>query len=182
MLKPSLPIYRSLKHRLKADEVLMQPDGIAGESWDTRDFDQRDNGCLEAVVFLIPLDSTVASMMLSKLKTCYGEKFFGSLLILIFIVLTNHRASVKLHRINYCPFLLDFDLACGLMPRIDHDVLTLLYENDVPGLEVFHNEKWVVMSGVPNAFLVLKADHFEIFSNGVSKSKLHRAVVEDECK
>nr|GEX91650.1 RNA-directed DNA polymerase, eukaryota, reverse transcriptase zinc-binding domain protein [Tanacetum cinerariifolium] len=92
----------------------------------------------------------VASMRLSKIKTRYEEKFFGSLLILIFIVLTNHQASVILHQ--------------------KHGVLTPLYENGVPGLEVFHNRKWVVMSGAPNAFLVLNANHLEIFSNRVYKN------------
>ncbi|PWA58886.1 oxoglutarate/iron-dependent dioxygenase [Artemisia annua] len=94
----------------------------------------------------------------------------------------NLDSSFRLLAVNCYPFLPDFDLARGLMPHTDHGVFTLLYENDVPGLEVFHNGKWVVMSGVPNAFLVLSADHLEIFSNGVYKSKLHRAVVKDECK
>ncbi|GJU88188.1 DMR6-like oxygenase 2-like protein [Tanacetum coccineum] len=73
----------------------------------------------------------------------------------------NFDSSFRLLAVNYCPFLPDFDLARGLMPHTDHGVLTLLYENDVSGLEVFHNGKWVVMSGVPNAFLVLMRNHLE---------------------
>ncbi|GKA22528.1 2-oxoglutarate (2OG) and Fe(II)-dependent oxygenase superfamily protein [Tanacetum coccineum] len=94
----------------------------------------------------------------------------------------NLESSFPLLAVNYCPFLLDFDISRGFMPHTDHSVLTLLYENGVPGLEVFHNGKWVVMSGAPNAFLVLNVNNLEIFSNGVYKSKLHRAVVKDECK
>ncbi|GKE19272.1 DMR6-like oxygenase 2-like protein [Tanacetum coccineum] len=94
----------------------------------------------------------------------------------------NLESSFPLLAVNYCPFLLDFDLSRGFMPHTDHGVLTLLYENGVPGLEIFHNGKWVVMSGAPNAFLVLNVNNLEIFSNGVYKSKLHRAVVKDECK
>ncbi|GJR04231.1 DMR6-like oxygenase 2-like protein [Tanacetum coccineum] len=63
-----------------------------------------------------------------------------------------------------------FDIASEYVKRTQVIVNELL--KGVLGLEVFHNGKWVVMSGVPNAFLVLNADHLE----------LHRAVVKDECK
>ncbi|KAI3790504.1 hypothetical protein L2E82_03595 [Cichorium intybus] len=75
---------------------------------------------------------------------------------------------------------MEFDGSRGLMPHTDHGLLTLLYENGVPGLEVLRDGKWVGMSDVPNAFAVLNSDHMEIFSNGKYKSKLHRTVVKDE--
>ncbi|KAI3715277.1 hypothetical protein L6452_22252 [Arctium lappa] len=94
----------------------------------------------------------------------------------------NLDSGFQLLAINYYPSLVEFDTPRGLMPHTDHGLLTLLYENGVPGLEVLRNGKWVGMSDVPNAFLVLNSDHLEIFSNGKYKSKLHRTVVKDERK
>ncbi|GJZ09151.1 DMR6-like oxygenase 2-like protein, partial [Tanacetum coccineum] len=218
---------RSLKDRLKADEVLMQPDDIGGTrkaknyyttkstkkqhevSVEKRNEDSmftqtrqplelNAKYCLKKSLWcFIPLDSAVASMLLSNNKdTLWSEVLWliahpdfhfphkpsGFSDIASEYVKRTQVIVNELLKVNYCPFLPYFDLARGLMPHTDHGVLTLLYQNDVPGLEFFHNGKWVVMSGVPNAFLVLNADHLEIFSNGVSKSKLHRAVVKDECK
>ncbi|KAL4590062.1 hypothetical protein LXL04_002981 [Taraxacum kok-saghyz] len=92
----------------------------------------------------------------------------------------NLDSGFQLLAINYYPSLMEFDGARGLMPHTDHGLLTLLYENGVPGLEVIRKGKWIGMSDVSNAFAVLNSDHMEIFSNGKYKSKLHRTVVKDE--
>ncbi|XP_076955900.1 2-oxoglutarate-dependent dioxygenase 19-like [Bidens hawaiensis] len=82
---------------------------------------------------------------------------------------------------NYPPHLgLDIDISPGVMPHTDHGLITLLYDNGVPGLEVLHNGKWVVVGGVPNAFFIIVSDQLEIFSNGKYTSKVHRAAVKDE--
>ncbi|XP_076909665.1 2-oxoglutarate-dependent dioxygenase 19-like [Bidens hawaiensis] len=82
---------------------------------------------------------------------------------------------------NYPPHLdLDVDISPGVMPHTDHGLITLLYENGVPGLEVMHDGKWVVMGGAPNAFFIIISDQLEIFSNGKYMSKLHKSVVKDE--
>ncbi|GKB76998.1 DMR6-like oxygenase 2-like protein [Tanacetum coccineum] len=176
---------------------------LAGESWDTRDFDQRDNGCVEACGVFDPIRFSsgfnaveqnkdtlwrevlqliahpdfhcphkpsrvldIASEYVKRTQVIVNELLkgvsenFGFKSSYLNKEL-NFDSSFRLLAVNYCPFLPDFDLARGLMPHTDHGVLTLLYENDVSSLEVFHNGKWVVMSGVPNAFLVLNADHLE---------------------
>ncbi|CAI9285471.1 unnamed protein product [Lactuca saligna] len=92
----------------------------------------------------------------------------------------NLDSGFQLLAINYYPSLMEFDGKRGLMPHTDHGLLTLLYENGVPGLEVLQNRKWIGMSDVPNAFAILISDHMEIFSNGKYKSKLHRTVVNDK--
>ncbi|KAL8189491.1 hypothetical protein R6Q57_029057 [Mikania cordata] len=94
----------------------------------------------------------------------------------------NLDAGFQLLAINYYPSLSETNISRGLMPHTDHGLLTLLYENGVPGLEVLRNGKWVGMGGVSNAFCVLNSDHLEIFSNGKYRSKLHRTVVKDERK
>ncbi|KAK9078904.1 hypothetical protein SSX86_002963 [Deinandra increscens subsp. villosa] len=92
----------------------------------------------------------------------------------------NLDAGFQLLAINYYPSLLEVDISRGLMPHTDHGLLTLLYENGVPGLEVLRDGKWVGMGGgVSNAFSIINSDHLEIFSNGKYKSKLHRTVVKD---
>ncbi|GJW71806.1 hypothetical protein Tco_0128723, partial [Tanacetum coccineum] len=94
---------------------------LAGESWDTRDFDQRDNGCVEACGVFDPIRFSSGFNAVEQNK--------------------------------------DTDIASEYVKWTQVIVNELL--KGVLGLEVFHNGKWVVMSGVPNAFLVLNADHLE---------------------
>ncbi|XP_059648008.1 2-oxoglutarate-dependent dioxygenase 19-like [Cornus florida] len=70
--------------------------------------------------------------------------------------------------------------AMGIPPHSDHGVLTLLTQNEIGGLQVQHNGKWVNVDPLPNSFLVNTADHLEILSNGKYKSVLHRAVVNNK--
>ncbi|GKB06203.1 DMR6-like oxygenase 2-like protein, partial [Tanacetum coccineum] len=165
-----------------------------GESWDTRDFDQRDNGCVEACGVFDPIRFSsgfnaveqnkdtlwrevlqliahpdfhcphkpsrvldIASEYVKRTQVIVNELLKGVSENIGFEASylnkeLNLNSSFPLLAVNSCPFLLDFDLSRGFMPHTDHGVLTLLYENGVPGLEVFHNGKWVVMSGAPNDF------------------------------
>ncbi|XP_059650098.1 2-oxoglutarate-dependent dioxygenase 19-like [Cornus florida] len=70
--------------------------------------------------------------------------------------------------------------AMGIPPYSDHGVLTLLIQNEIEGLQVQHNGKWVNVNPLPNSFLVNTAHHLEILSNGKYKSVLHRAVVNNK--
>ncbi|XP_071742110.1 2-oxoglutarate-dependent dioxygenase 19-like [Rutidosis leptorrhynchoides] len=89
-------------------------------------------------------------------------------------------SGFQIFALNYYPFLSDVDHQRGLVQHADHSFLTLLYENDVPGLEVLCNGEWILMTGVPDAFLVINGDHLEIFSNGLYKRKFHRVIMKDE--
>ncbi|RWR76547.1 LOW QUALITY PROTEIN: 2OG-FeII_Oxy domain-containing protein/DIOX_N domain-containing protein [Cinnamomum micranthum f. kanehirae] len=71
------------------------------------------------------------------------------------------------------------ELAMGLPPHSDHGLLTVLMQNNVGGLQVKHNGKWVLVNSLPNSFLVNTGDQLEILSNGKYISVLHRAVVND---
>ncbi|XP_059644402.1 probable 2-oxoglutarate-dependent dioxygenase SLC1 [Cornus florida] len=70
--------------------------------------------------------------------------------------------------------------AMGIPTYSDHGVLTLLIQNEIGGLKVQHNGKWVNVNPLPNSFLVNTANHLEILSNGKYKSVLHRAVVNNK--
>lgn len=56
------------------------------------------------------------------------------------------------------------DLALGLPAHSDHGLFTVLMQNDVGGLQLMHNGKWVQVDPVPNSFLVNIGDHMEVFS------------------
>lgn len=72
------------------------------------------------------------------------------------------------------------ELAMGIPPHSDHGLLTLLIQNGVSGLQVFHSSKWINVSSNPNSLLVFVSDHLEVVSNGKYKSVLHRAVVSNK--
>lgn len=78
---------------------------------------------------------------------------------------------------NYYPPCPQPELAMGLIPHSDHGLFTLLIQNEVGGLQIQHNGKWVDVNPLPNSILVNTGDHLEIFSNGKYKSVLHRAAV-----
>ncbi|XP_030500835.2 S-norcoclaurine synthase 1 [Cannabis sativa] len=84
-------------------------------------------------------------------------------------------------RINYYPPCVEADKVIGLTPHSDATGLTMLLQvNDVQGLQIKKNGKWIVVKPVPGAFIVNIGDIIEIMSNGEYKSIEHRAVVNPE--
>ncbi|CAK9133711.1 unnamed protein product [Ilex paraguariensis] len=92
----------------------------------------------------------------------------------------NLDSSVQVFSANLYPPCPQPELAVGLPPHSDHGLFTLLIQNDVPGLQVKHNGKWVTINPFPNSFLVNAADQLEIFSNGKYKSIIHRAILNNK--
>ncbi|XP_060179378.1 2-oxoglutarate-dependent dioxygenase 19-like [Lycium barbarum] len=78
---------------------------------------------------------------------------------------------------NYYPRCPQPELALGMPPHSDHGLLTLIIQNQVGGLQVQHQGKWIHVNALPNSLLVNTGDHLEIFSNGKYKSNVHRVVV-----
>ncbi|KAJ8769067.1 hypothetical protein K2173_024063 [Erythroxylum novogranatense] len=72
------------------------------------------------------------------------------------------------------------ELAIGMPPHSDHGLLTLLIQNGIGGLQIQHQGKWVNVNAIPISFLVNTGDHLEILTNGMYKSVLHRAVVNNK--
>lgn len=82
---------------------------------------------------------------------------------------------------NYYPPCPQPELAMGMPPHSDQGLLTLLIHNQVGGLQVQHQGKWINVKALPNySLLVNTGDHLEIFSNGKYKSNMHRAVVNNK--
>ncbi|KAL6178527.1 hypothetical protein ACLB2K_050045 [Fragaria x ananassa] len=84
-------------------------------------------------------------------------------------------------RMNYYPPCPQANKVIGLTPHSDAVALTLLlHVNEVQGLQIRKNGKWVPVEPVVGAFIVNIGDITEIMSNGVYKSIEHRAVVNPE--
>ncbi|XP_016462722.1 putative 2-oxoglutarate-dependent dioxygenase SLC1 [Nicotiana tabacum] len=79
--------------------------------------------------------------------------------------------------LNCYPSCPEPDLTLGMPPHSDYCLLTLLLQDEVKGLQIQHQGKWLIVEPIPNSFVVNVGDHLEIFSNGRYKSVLHRVLV-----
>ncbi|XP_062157441.1 protein DMR6-LIKE OXYGENASE 2-like [Alnus glutinosa] len=79
--------------------------------------------------------------------------------------------------INYYPPCPQPELTYGLPGHADPNVITVLLQDDVPGLQVLQNGKWVAVNPIPYTFIVNIGDQIQVLSNDRYKSVLHRAVV-----
>ncbi|PIN17392.1 Iron/ascorbate family oxidoreductase [Handroanthus impetiginosus] len=78
---------------------------------------------------------------------------------------------------NYYPPCPQPELTLGLPPRTDLNALTILLQSeDVNGLQVIKEGKWVAVDPVPKSFVVNIGDQIQVLSNGRYKSVHHRAV------
>jgi len=92
-----------------------------------------------------------------------------------YIQTLNKEPLVQL-RINYyfpCP---QPDLVNGLRPHSDGDILTILLDDGVEGLQVRKDEQWFTVAPVPGALIINIGDLLQIVSNGKYKSAEHRVV------
>ncbi|TKY62073.1 2-oxoglutarate/Fe(II)-dependent dioxygenase [Spatholobus suberectus] len=80
---------------------------------------------------------------------------------------------------NFYPPCPQPDLTLGMPPHSDYGFLTLLLQDEVEGLQIQYQDKWVTVQPIPNAFVVNIGDHLEIYSNGKYKSVLHRVLVNE---
>ncbi|XP_034708370.1 S-norcoclaurine synthase 1-like [Vitis riparia] len=84
-------------------------------------------------------------------------------------------------RMNYYPPCVHASKVLGFTPHSDPGGLTLLVQlNEVQGLQIKRNGKWIPIRPVPGAFIVNIGDVIEIMSNGEYKSIEHRVVVDPE--
>ncbi|PIN23103.1 Iron/ascorbate family oxidoreductase [Handroanthus impetiginosus] len=77
---------------------------------------------------------------------------------------------------NYppCP---DPSVTLGVLRHFDHSLITILLQgNNVEGLQVLKDGKWIGVEVVPNSFVVNIGTQLEIISNGRLKSPEHRVV------
>ncbi|XP_062097896.1 gibberellin 20 oxidase 1-D-like [Humulus lupulus] len=80
-------------------------------------------------------------------------------------------------RCNYYPPCMQPNLALGTGAHCDPTSLTILHQDQVPGLQVFHNNKWLSVPPLKGALVINIGDTLMALTNGKYKSCLHRAVV-----
>ncbi|KAA8526064.1 hypothetical protein F0562_007836 [Nyssa sinensis] len=78
---------------------------------------------------------------------------------------------------NYYPPCPQPELTYGLPGHTDPNLITILLQDDVPGLQVLRNGKWIAVNPIPNTFIINIGDQMQVLSNDRYKSVLHRAVV-----
>ncbi|XP_048132576.1 protein SRG1-like [Rhodamnia argentea] len=86
--------------------------------------------------------------------------------------------GMQAFRMNYYPPCPRPELVIGLTPHSDAIGLTILLQvNEMEGLQVRKEGKWVSVKPLPNAFVVNIGDILEIVTNGTYRSIEHRATV-----
>ncbi|KAJ8898577.1 hypothetical protein K2173_001474 [Erythroxylum novogranatense] len=81
-------------------------------------------------------------------------------------------------RMNYYPPCPQPEQVIGLTPHSDATGLTILLQlNDVEGLQINKDGKWVSVKPLQNAFVVNVGDMLEMITNGTYRSIEHRATV-----
>ncbi|XP_059664407.1 hyoscyamine 6-dioxygenase-like [Cornus florida] len=86
--------------------------------------------------------------------------------------LTNYQTLT----VNHYPPCPDPSLTLGLPKHCDPNLITILLQGDVCGLQVFKDGQWIGIEPFPNAFVVNIGYQLQIISNGKLKSAEHRAV------
>ncbi|KAI3977131.1 hypothetical protein MKX01_042821 [Papaver californicum] len=81
-------------------------------------------------------------------------------------------------RMNYYPPCPRPDLVIGLTSHSDFGGLTILLQlNEVEGLQIRKEERWISVKPLPDAFIVNVGDVLEVMTNGIYRSVNHRGVV-----
>ncbi|XAR62603.1 Flavonol synthase [Bertholletia excelsa] len=83
-------------------------------------------------------------------------------------------------KINMYPPCPQPELALGVEPHTDMSAITILVQNQVPGLQLQQEGKWVAVDCPPDALVVNVGDQIEVLSNGKYRSVLHRSLVNKE--
>ncbi|KAI5571972.1 hypothetical protein BDE02_11G130900 [Populus trichocarpa] len=92
-------------------------------------------------------------------------------------ILKGHYVSI-----NYYPACQEseLDVTYGVRTHTDPTIITILMQDDVPGLQVINDDKWINVNPLPNAVVVHVGDILQALSNYRYKSLLHQAIVNCE--
>ncbi|KAI5596978.1 hypothetical protein BDE02_02G037500 [Populus trichocarpa] len=85
----------------------------------------------------------------------------------------SENAFLSINRYPPCP---DPSLTLGLPKHCDPNLITILLQGDVCGLQVFKDGEWIGVGPVPNAFVINIGYQLQIISNNKLKGAEHRAV------
>ncbi|KAK8532497.1 hypothetical protein V6N12_053937 [Hibiscus sabdariffa] len=82
--------------------------------------------------------------------------------------------------VNHYPPCPDPSLTLGVSRHCDPNLLTILHQGDVSGLQVYRDGEWIGVEPLHNAFVVNIGHQLQIISNNKLKSAEHRAVTNSE--
>ncbi|KAL2349076.1 hypothetical protein Fmac_003076 [Flemingia macrophylla] len=127
--------------------------------------DNLENYCLE----LKKVCMTIIGLMTKALKIKTNE--------LVEIFEDPHQGI----RMNYYPPCPQPDRVIGINPHSDSGGLTIVLQvNEVEGLQIRKDGKWIPVKPLPNAFVINVGDLLEILTNGIYRSIEHRGIVNSE--
>lgn len=63
---------------------------------------------------------------------------------------------------NFYPPCPEPELTLGMHPHSDYGFLTLLLQDEVEGLQIQFQDKWVTVQPIPSAFVINIGDHLEV--------------------
>ncbi|CAH1440009.1 unnamed protein product [Lactuca virosa] len=80
---------------------------------------------------------------------------------------------LRLNRYPACPISPE---VFGLMPHTDSDFLTILHQDQIGGLQLVKDGRWISVKPNPEALIINIRDLFQAWSNNTYKSVEHRVV------
>ncbi|KAE8675528.1 putative Blue copper protein precursor [Hibiscus syriacus] len=93
-----------------------------------------------------------------------------------------HGPTTRLTTVNCYPPCPEPNTALGLPPHSDYSCLTIVLQNstDFEILDTEDGGNWTVVPEIRGTLQVHVGDHFEVLSNGIYKSAVHRATLNSE--
>nr|AUS89380.1 gibberellin 2-oxidase 7 [Sesuvium portulacastrum] len=133
------------------------------------------NGHITGLSSTVKQFATTVSELAHKLANILAEKLGHDQSTFFAENCLPNTCYLRMNRYPPCP---NYSQVFGLMPHTDSDFLTLLYQDQVGGLQLVKDGKWIAVKPNPEALIVNIGDLFQLqaWSNGVYKSVEHRVV------
>ncbi|KAL7084281.1 hypothetical protein ACP275_14G215200 [Erythranthe tilingii] len=71
-------------------------------------------------------------------------------------------------------------LTLGMPEHSDPNLISLLQQSSVPGLQVFHHGQWMDVDPIPHALILIPGLQLKVISNGKFSSPIHRVMTHSE--
>ncbi|KAJ9547996.1 hypothetical protein OSB04_020539 [Centaurea solstitialis] len=84
--------------------------------------------------------------------------------------------GIQMLTLNHYPPCPEPSLAMGISKHRDPNIITVLYQENMCGLQVLKDGQWFGVEPFPNAFVVNLGQQLKVISNGKFESAEHRAV------